>query len=60
VLALQRVIASDELEAFVKEREAASPAPPSKVAPYRRFVVHSKKSYHDVYIGRPSKWGTYF
>lgn len=24
------------------------------------FVVHCKKSPHDVYIGRPSKWGNPF
>jgi len=25
-----------------------------------RYVVHYKKKYHDVYIGRPSKWGNPF
>ena len=24
------------------------------------FVVHSKRSAYDVYIGRPSKWGNPF
>lgn len=27
---------------------------------YKRFVVHCKKDAHDVYIGRPSKWGNGF
>jgi hypothetical protein len=25
-----------------------------------QYVVHCKKKYHDVYIGRPSKWGNPF
>ena len=25
-----------------------------------QYVVHCKKSAHDVYIGRPSKWGNPF
>jgi hypothetical protein len=25
-----------------------------------KFVVHSKRAHHDVYIGRPSKWGNPF
>lgn len=28
--------------------------------PYKKFVVHCKKSDYDVYIGRPSKWGNPF
>lgn len=27
---------------------------------FSNFVVHCKRSAHDVYIGRPSKWGNPF
>lgn len=27
---------------------------------FSSFVVHCKRSEHDVYIGRPSKWGNPF
>ena len=26
----------------------------------KKFVVHCKRAEHDVYIGRPSKWGNPF
>jgi hypothetical protein len=29
-------------------------------APPMKFVVHCKREFHDVYIGRPSKWGNPF
>jgi hypothetical protein len=28
--------------------------------PYKKYVVHCKKSEYDVYVGRPSKWGNPF
>jgi|688.fasta_scaffold190153_4 hypothetical protein len=36
---------------------AGAVAPPPPCSP---FVVHCKRSKHDVYIGRPSKWGNPF
>ncbi len=27
---------------------------------YKKYVVHCKKDKYDVYIGRPSKWGSPF
>lgn len=28
--------------------------------PVKQYVVHCKRDQHDVYIGRPSKWGNPF
>lgn len=40
-----------------RARDAGIPVLPFAPAPERPRVVHCKRERHDVYIGRPSKWG---